>query len=117
MYKDLITITSHNEGADAIKNSIRNILLTPRGTVPGKPRFGSDLHKVLFGQLDTLTQTMARKYIISALSEYETRITVTKTSIVDSKEFNKLVVSIEFTYRDNEFNENIQDDIAISYAL
>ena len=41
MYKDLTTVELNVTEIKAINNSIRNILLTRRGSVPGKPRFST----------------------------------------------------------------------------
>lgn len=102
MYKDLISITSHVTDVKAIKNSIQNILMTRIGSLPGKPRFGSDLYKLNFSQLDSLTIIMAKNFIFEALSEYEDRIIIQNIDITKVEEYNKLVINIIFTYRDED---------------
>ena len=75
MYKDISYFAKDVTEIDAIKNSIKNILMTPRGSLPGKPRFGSDLYKIIFSQLDSISETIAKSFVIEALNEFEDRIT------------------------------------------
>ena len=103
MYKDLISIENNNTDVSAINNSIKNILLTRRGSVPGIPRFGSDLHTLIFSQLDTLTETVAKSMIMSALNEFEDRINVKSIELKQVPEYNRLVIKIIYVYRD-QFN-------------
>lgn len=104
MYKDYSTASSDSYDLDAIKNSIKNILLTPRGSLPGKPNFGSDLYKILFSQMDHLTESMAKRFVKSALQEFEDRVSIIDISIKNVEEFNKIVIDLLFTYTDKEFN-------------
>jgi len=104
MYKDLTQINYEVTDLDAINDSIRNIILTARGTVPGNPRFGSDIYKILFAPLDPLTTSMATNYVKEALSEFEDRISVQEVSFKMIPEFNKLVIDVIFVYKDESFN-------------
>lgn len=120
MYKDITDINIDSTGVNAIKQSIKNILLTRRGSVPGKPRFGCDIYNIIFNPLDHLTISMARNYIKEALSEYEQRITVQKVDIEKVEEYNRMVINVTFTYRDLDFNADvgqITDAVAVSYNL
>ena len=100
MYNDVTSLHGNVTGLNAIKNSIKNILLTPRGSLPGKPRFGSDLYKVVFQPLDPLTMAIAKNYVMEALTEYEDRINVRRVDIRRDDAFNKLLIDINFTYKD-----------------
>lgn len=83
---------------DAISNSIKNILLTPRGSVPGKPRFGSDLYKVPFELMDHITRDLIRNFIINALNEFEPRISISSVIINDIPEYNRITTEVSYTY-------------------
>ena len=100
MYKDVVSLHSNATGLNAINNSIKNILLTPRGSLPGKPRFGSDLFKVVFRPLDPLTMAIAKNYVMEALTEFEDRINVRRVELRRDDAFNKLLIDIVFTYKD-----------------
>lgn len=116
MYKDVVTFNQNSTGLDAIRNSIRNILLTPRGSLPGKPRFGSDLHKVVFQQLDPLTEAIAKNYVLESLTEFEDRINVSRVGIRRDDAFNKILIDIVFTYRDISAAET-NGESAVSLAI
>lgn len=116
MYKDFDTVSSESYDLDAIRNSIKNILLTPKGSLPGKPTFGSDLYKILFSQMDHLAESMAKRFVKEALRKYEDRITIIDISIKKVEEFNKIVIDLLFYYTDKEFNQT-QDSTSISINL
>lgn len=114
MYKDMVSINNDNTRLMAINNSIRNIILTPRGSVPGKPRFGSDIYKIVFSQLDSLTETMAKNYINEALSEFEDRINVLSINIQQVPEYNRMVINISYQYKDDFSISSANTSIAVS---
>lgn len=116
MYKDFNNLSNVDTDLQAIKNSIKNILLTPKGSLPGKPEFGSDLYKVLFSQMDHLTESMAKRFVKEALRKYEDRITIIGIEIKKVEEFNKLVIDLLFSYTDKEFNST-QDSTSITFNL
>ena len=117
MYKDFNAVNSAATEIDAIKNSIKNIILTARGSLPGKPRFGSDIFKIIFAPLDPLTTTLAENYIREALREFEDRIFIKNVSIKAVPEYNKIVIDIYFSYKDAVFNEPSTASTSIAINL
>lgn len=113
MYKDFTSIELNNTDIKAINNSIRNILLTRRGSVPGKPRFGSDLYTLVFNQLDTLTESVAKSMIFACLTEFENRISISSIELKSVEEYNKLVITINYRYKDN-FNQSTDGSAVVS---
>lgn len=120
MYKDIATISTPVTGVDAIKQSIKNILLTRRGSVPGKPYFGSDLYNIIFQPLDHLTVSVAKNYVYEALQEFETRIEVQELEIKRDDAYNKIVIDIYFSYTDSSFNASVEEisaSTSVSFSL
>ena len=113
MYKDLTSVELDVADNNAINNSIRNILLTRRGSVPGNPRFGSDLYTLIFSQLDSLTESVAKSMIFACLTEFEDRINIIDIALKSVEEFNKLVITVNYRYRDN-FNQSVDGSAVIS---
>lgn len=113
MYKDLTSVELDVADNKAINNSIRNILLTRRGSVPGNPRFGSDLYTLIFSQLDSLTESVAKSMIFACLTEFEDRINIIDIALKSVEEFNKLVITVNYRYRDN-FNQSVEGSAVIS---
>lgn len=114
MYSDFTNIKNNVTDLKALNNSIRNILLTRRGSVPGNPRFGSDLHQLIFSQLDTLTEAVAKNMILEALQEFEDRISIKSVNIVSVPEYNRLSCEIVFDYRD-ELNTKLESSTTVSF--
>ncbi len=114
MFKDINEINETVDELDAIKNSITNILMTPRGSLPGKPNFGSDLSKVIFSPLDGLITSVAKNYVRESLDEFEPRITLKKIQIKGIEEYNKVVIDIYFSYKNVNGINNESTSIPIN---
>lgn len=118
MYQDYEEIDEVDTDLAAIKNSIRNIISTARGSLPGKPNFGCDIYKILFAPLDDLTVTMANNYIRESLNEFEDRIAIEDIEITKIEEYNKLKINIIFEYESSiTTNEENVDSTTISISL
>lgn len=91
---------------NAINNSIRNILLTRVGSMPGKPDFGSRLHEVVFSQIDYTTINLIKKLINEALYKWEKRISLINVDVQSVPEYNKLLAHIKYRYKDDVFNQD-----------
>ena len=116
MYKDITTISTTSSGIPAIKQSIKNILMTPIGSLPGDPTFGSSLYRVVFEPLDYLTTSMAVNYVKESLQKFEDRIIVKDVQFKQEEAFNRLIVSINFSYKNITQNE-LAGDSSVSLAI
>ena len=114
MYKDLTTISTSATNLNAIKQSIKNILLTRRGSIPGKPYFGSDIYNIIFQPLDHLTVSITKNYIEEALDNFEDRIDVKDIDIKKDEAFNKVVIDIYFSYNSGQSEENSSTSLSIN---
>lgn len=85
----------------AIRNSLQNILMTRRGSIPGRPLFGSDLYLLTFDQMDAITIKLAERYALEAISRFEDRIRVNSISVIKNEAFNKINISIDFEYNNS----------------
>ena len=61
---------------DAVKRSIRNIMLTNNYERPFKPNFGANLRALLFELADDITKFEIRKQITEAIQDYEPRVKI-----------------------------------------
>ena len=84
-YTDIdLNITPHPSSGDlvlkqdkeAVKRSVRNIMLTNDYERPFKPNFGANLRGLLFELADDMTKFEIRKQIIEALEMLEPRVTI-----------------------------------------
>jgi len=95
-YNDALNIDTNEI---AINNSIRNILLTRIGSMPGKPDFGSNVMNVVFDLMDNnSTNDILKTGIISALLKWEPRIVINNIKIKQIPEYNRLITDINYTY-------------------
>lgn len=86
-----------SEDAEAINNSIRNILLTQKYTVPGNPDFGADLEKVLFEQMDGITMQLIKDIIINEIEKWEPRIVINEILFKKYEQYQRLSVTLKYT--------------------
>jgi phage baseplate assembly protein W len=82
---------------DAIKNSIKNIILTPIGTRPFNPEFGTRISHLLFELGDAFTARAIKIEILSALEKWEKRIRNIRVQVSDNSEQNAYTITIGFT--------------------
>jgi phage baseplate assembly protein W len=93
--------------SDSIKASVQNIVTTERGTIPGFPEFGCKIKSMLFEQIDVFTITVMKTIIENALLIWEPRITNININIQSVPEFQRIIVSIGFTIRQSQVQDNI----------
>nr|DAW57360.1 MAG TPA: baseplate assembly protein [Caudoviricetes sp.] len=94
----LNTIGSVAEGVDDINQCIAIILTTPKGSVPHRPTFGSDIHKYVDYPVNEIVPNITRE-TIDAINLWETRITVNSVSVEINQEI--ITVKIEWTLKDS----------------
>ena len=116
IYKDFNTNTSNAYDVDAIKNSIRNILMTRIGSVPGKPNFGSNLYLLVFEQLDNMTVQLAKRYTVEAIARFEDRVTILSVNTSKDEAFNRLIINIVFSYT-TDLGKIQSDSTNVSFNL
>ena len=114
LYTDMNSTTSNAFDASAINNAIKNILSTRIGSMPGKPTFGSNLHSIIFEPIDHITTNIIKNLVQEALYEWESRILVNGVTVSEVPEFNKVVASIDYNYRDKGLNTNEQISVAFT---
>lgn len=93
---------SLKKGAEAIKQSVRNILLTNRGERPFDPSFGSNIKSQLFENFDPIVETLIREEITSSLSSYEPRVNISNVRVSASADQNSMNITIDFEIQSPE---------------
>ena len=80
---------------DAIQNSIMNILMTPLGTRPFYPEFGSNVHNMLFEPITVSTTIFLKNEIEVAIDKFEKRISDISVEVEpnpDEHEYNVIIM-------------------------
>lgn len=83
--------------AEAVKQSVLNILLTGQGERPFNPTFGGNLRAYLFENFDAVTKSAMETVIVNSLRNHEPRVKVDKVNISDMSYRNALKISLEIT--------------------
>lgn len=81
----------------AIKESIRNILLTDRGERLFNPNLGSDLRALFFDHITPDTEYGIEQTIRNALEAYEPRCNIISIKTLGSPDYNSITVNIIFS--------------------
>jgi len=82
---------------EAIKNSIKNIVLTPIGTRPFFPEFGTNVDNLLFENFNVITATVLEDEILNGVTKFEPRISNISVSAVPNEEQHVYKISITFS--------------------
>jgi phage baseplate assembly protein W len=90
--KDVLKLT----GEDAIKRSVRNLILTNFYDRPFRSGIGSNVQKLLFDNITPLTANYLIDAINEVLRNYEPRITVTQVKVTVSQDNNGFDVRLSY---------------------
>lgn len=83
-------------GPDAIKRSVRNLILTNFYDRPFRPGIGSNVQKLLFENPSPLTLTFLKDAIAEVLRNYEPRIAVNSIDVQLDFDQNGFNVRLEY---------------------
>lgn len=81
---------------DAIRNSVKNIVLTEKGTRPFNVDFGTRLSALLFEPVDIFTALAIENEITNSLKQWEPRISNLAVKVNDDSDNNAYNVRIAF---------------------
>lgn len=88
---------------DAVKQSIRNILLTDKGERPFQPNFGGNIRALLFDNATPQTFDFAKQNIRAAIESYEPRADV--MDVVISGEIDRNEIFITIVFQSNKYRK------------
>ena len=106
-YKDMTVNPITNDLAlrydeDAVKESIKNLVLTDRGERLFQPTLGGDIRAMLFENNTPSTLKIIQEQIKSIINSYETRANVIDVQTTSNIDDNKVAVKIIFSIRNRE---------------
>ncbi len=81
---------------NAIKQSIKNLVLTTPGEKHFQPNVGSRVFNLLFEPLDAFTADAVKDEVINTINQYEPRVELTDVAVVPIEQGNKLSITIEY---------------------
>jgi phage baseplate assembly protein W len=86
---------------DAVKQSVKNIVLTNSYERPYNPTFGGDILSQLFENMDPITEYNIAKNIRQALDNYEPRAIIDEIKSDFYEDRNAINVTITFRIKNN----------------
>lgn len=82
---------------NAIKQSIRNLILTDRGERPFQPNLGGDVRKLLFENFTAQTIVTAKQMITNTVNDHERRASLREVIITSMEDNNAISITIIFS--------------------
>jgi len=80
----------------AVINSIKNLVMTQHYEVPFQPEIGSNIQKLLFEPLDSVTGSLVEMEIKQTIQNFEPRVSVSKVQVFPNYDKNGFSVGMEF---------------------
>jgi phage baseplate assembly protein W len=102
-YKDLSLTFGRNpvtndviavSGTEAVKRSIKNLLLTVAGEVPFFPDFGCRLNYLLFEPIDPVTTVQIESEIRATIEGFEPRVTIRSITVTPTPDENRYQIDL-----------------------
>ena len=97
--------TRSNE--EAIKQSIRNLIMTKNFERPFRSEIGCQIQSLLFEPMSPLLSAMMERTISDVINNHEPRVTLLQVSVAFSPENNDAYVSVYFKIKNTETPLNI----------
>ncbi|ADO98488.1 baseplate wedge subunit [Cyanophage S-TIM4] len=93
---------------NAIKQAIKNLIMTTPGEKPFQPLVGSNISKLLFEPLDDFTSDAIKQEIINTINRFEPRVRLTGVRVQPRYDRNTFNVTIVFKIVGIPINETIE---------
>ena len=90
--KDILLIRDK----EAIRTSIKNIIMTRKNTLPSDPDFGCNLDTVLFSIMNEITYIYIEEMILLEIEKREPRIEVQEINVEENVDIGQLVVELRY---------------------
>lgn len=102
--KDIIPLKDD----EAIKNAVKNLILTNFFERPFQPQIGANLRGLLFEPADAITKYELSDSIKQVLIDYEPRIRVNRVGIEDQSDRNAYRITVHFQIIEMDLNTEVQ---------
>jgi hypothetical protein len=93
------------EGIDDINQCIAIILATPKGSVPHRPDFGSDIYKYIDYPVNEAVPNIIRE-TIDAIRKWETRVDIKNVTASINQE--QIKIQIEWQLKESDLTANTE---------
>ena len=87
---------------DAIKQSVKNLLLTRNFERPFHSEIGSPIRQLLFDLPGPMFNVMLKRAVIDVINNFEPRVNIIDVRVDDYSDANEVFVTLEFTIVNTE---------------
>jgi phage baseplate assembly protein W len=101
---------SRKKNRDAVKQSVKSLILTDFYERPFKPRIGCNIRNSLFELFTPITQQKMQNAVREVIKNYEPRAQIIDVFVEDRPDHNALTVSVAFSIK-NDPNPVVLDVI------
>ena len=101
--KDIVPLKDDN----AIKNALRNLLVSNFYDRPFSRDKGANLKGLLFEPADVITKITMRKNIELVIRKYEPRVAIRRITINDDPDNNSYRINVNFKIKENDTDESV----------
>ena len=102
--KDVAVVKNDN----AIKQAVKNLIMTTPGEKPFQPLVGSNITRLLFEPLDDFTSDAIEQEIINTINRFEPRVRMQDVTVKADFSRNAFNVTIEYQIVGIPINETIE---------
>lgn len=96
---------------EAIKESLRNLILTDKGERLFQPNLGSDVKATLFENVTPVTLKILEEKVRDVINNYEPRVSIIDVDVTSVYDDNKVQVTIYF------YVKNREDPLSVSVFI
>lgn len=96
---------------DAVKEALKNLILTNKGERLFQPYLGSDVRKSLFDNMTPATVKMIEQNVRATINNFEPRVNLIDVQVIADPDNYKVQINISFYVR------NVQEPVTVSIFL
>ncbi len=101
--KDITTLKDDN----AIRNAVKNLLITNFYERPFNSDIGANLRALLFEPADVITKIAIREQITETINKHEPRVAVQNIKIQDNSQRNEYNITVNFLIKEFDTDQNV----------
>ncbi len=84
-----------------VRSNVINLILTRKGERVFQPAFGSDIHNLIFTQMDEAYENAVKSSIQSAVSKWMPFLNIIEQNVIRDDDRNSTLVQVTFSLRSN----------------
>ena len=102
--KDINVLKDDN----AVKNAVKNLLITNAFERPFQPQLGANLRGLLFEPADAIPRIAIKDNIKRVLRDYEPRVKVLSIGLNDLSDQNAYRLTVKFLIKENDTDDTVE---------